>query len=111
MKNSDRKNLSQRENMKKEERKLLRKFTKPQLLNIIKNQDFDIECLERQYRRALRCIASYRCIIKTEMRSSESYWAHILDDMVDEIDDEATPLEARVPQKKSKKRDVEVSYT
>jgi len=109
MKNSDRKNISQRENMRKEERKLLKKFTKPQLLKIIKNQDFEIERLQREYQRALRCIASYRCIIQTEMRSSDSYWAHILDNMVDEIDDEATPPEFKEP-KKSKKRDLEVGY-
>ena len=86
--------------MKKQDKKLLKDFTKPELLKIIKNQDFQLERLEKEYHRALRTIASYRNIIQTEMRSTPEYWNNILDDMIEE--DEQTPPGFKEPSKKSK---------
>ena len=96
--------------MKKEEQKLIKKFTKEELFKIVKTQDNKILRLEKEYHRALRTIASYRNIIQTEMRSAPEYWNQILDDMVEEFE-ESTPPDAKVPMKQSKKKDVERGYS
>jgi len=86
--------------MIKEEEKIMKKFTKKEMFKIIKNQDFQLQKLEREYNRALRTIASYRNIIQTEMRSAPEYWNKILDDMVEE--EERNPPDSVEPSKKSK---------
>jgi len=81
----------------KQDEKLLKKFTKKQLLKIIKNQDFEIQSLEKEYHRALRTIASYRNIIQTEFRAPHNFFENIIDDMIEE--EEKVPPDFKEPKK------------
>jgi len=91
----------------KKNRKKLQDYTKQELIDLVRNQSLEIQRIQKEYHRALRCVASYRNIIQTELRSSEFYWDRILDDMVDEMTEEPTPPDPKEPQMKSKKKGME----
>ena len=91
-----------REPLTKAEKKVMEKFSKTELFKICQNQDKTILKLEKEHHRALRCLASYREIVKTEFRSPPHFFEDILDEMIEE----GVP-----PDKREPKKEVDKSYS